>query len=628
MKRIACAFIILLLFIAASCAGKGHTEYRAYLLKEEIECAPGEECYAVIGFEIPDGAYIYGNPKGPGTGKATVVFAGPSGFFHFEAARYLPPKKYLAPGEDEYVWIYEGETKILVPFRVRKGAAEGSYVQDIHIDALLCDAGACTPYRSSLRLSINVSNKGATGAIYGREYIKKFSVMASLNEGDKGGASGSPSSGKIEGAFFKPRYITGGSVSGFIQAILFGLLAGLILNFMPCVLPVVSLKVMGFVRQAGAGRTHSLKLGLLFSAGIISSFAALAALAVLFGYNWGQLFQKEGFLIAMIGLCFALALSMFGLFPLGVPSFTAARRVENPFLDSYIKGLIATLLATPCSGPFLGGSIAWSFTQPAPVLFIVFLSVGVGMALPYIILAASPRLLRLVPRPGPWMITLERFMAFLLLATTVYLIGLCASRLVMPTLWFLVFLSLGLWQYGVYGNPAQTRKNRIAALVVLAIIIAGGYLISFSSIDSKGTAESASRGEAFSIERLMENRKSGKVSVVKFTADWCPNCVLVERSSLHTDEVHGLMRLNGIELLVADMTVENPAAQHLLERLGSRSIPFLAVFPPGAGFNEPYCLRDIYTEKQVLEALKKSLAPLPDAESGSFRSYEPGKNTR
>lgn len=623
MKRIASAFIILLLFTAASCAGKGYTEYRAYLLKEEIECVPGEDCYAGIGFEIPDGAYIYANPKGPGTGKATVVSTGPPRFFLFEAARYLPPKKHLAPGEDEYVWIYEGETKILIPFRVRKGAPEGSYAQDIHIDVLLCDAGACTPYSSSLRLAIKVSNKGATGALYDKEYIKKFSVTASLNEGDKGLTPGSPISGKTEESFFKPRYITGGSVSGFIQAILFGLLAGLILNFMPCVLPVVSLKVMGFVRQAGAGRTHSLKLGLLFSAGIISSFAALAVLAVLFGYNWGQLFQKEGFLIAMIGLCFALALSMFGLFPLSVPSFTAARRVENPFLDSYFKGSIATLLATPCSGPFLGGTIAWSFTQPAPVLFTVFLSVGVGMAFPYIILAACPRLLRFVPKPGPWMITLERFMAFLLLATTVYLIGLCASRLVMPMLWFLVFLSLGLWQYGVYGNPAQTRKNRITALVVLTIIIAGGYLISFSSIDSKGIAESVSRGEAFSVEKLLENRKSGKVSVVKFTADWCPNCVLVEKSSLHTDEVQELMRLNGIELLVADMTVENPAAQHLLERLGSRSIPFLAVFPPGAGFNEPYCLRDIYTEKQVIEAIKKSLASLPEADGSSLRFNKP-----
>ena len=622
MKTIAYASVAFLVLAAVCCAGKGHPEYRVYLAKDAVECVPEQECYIEVGFEIPDGAYIYGNPKGPGTGKATTVRPGDSRFFIFEATRSLPPKKYLAPGENEYVLIYERETRVLIPFRAKKGAAPGSYQQELHVDALLCDGGACTPCSSSLRLTITLTEKTSMSALNDRGYIEKFTVPPSLIGKESGRRSKSHTLEKTGGLEFTPRYITGETVGNLIQAILFGLLAGFILNFMPCVLPVVSLKVMSFVRQAGVGRTHSARLGLLFSAGIISSFAVLAALAVLFGYNWGQLFQKQGFLVGMIGLCFALALSMFGLFSLAVPSFAARRGSENPFLDSYIKGLIATMLATPCSGPFLGGTIAWSFTQPAPVLVAVFMSVGLGMAFPYIILTARPRLLRFVPRPGPWMITLERIMAFLLLATTVYLIGLLASRLVIPALWFLLFLGLGLWQYGIYGNPLQTRRNRIMALLVLAIIVAGGYLIAFSSIDAE-RKEAVTRGHAFSMERLLENRRKGKVSVVKFTADWCPNCVLVEKTSLHTDGVERLMSKNGVELLTADLTADNPPAQNLLDRLGSRSIPFLAVFPPGAEFNEPYCLRDIYSEKQVLEAIKQSLSSTPAADINSIRFDRP-----
>lgn len=623
MKTIAYASVAFILLAAVCCARKGHPEYRAYLTKDAVECAPEQECYIEVGFEIPDGAYIYGNPKGPGTGKATTVRPGDSRFFIFEAARYLPPKKYLAPGEDEYVLIYERETRVLIPFRAKKGTAPGSYRQELHVDALLCDGGACTPCSSSLRLTITLAEKNQMSALRDRRYIEKFTATPSRIAGDRGARPKSHALEKTEGLEFAPRYITGVIVGNLVQAILFGLLAGFLLNLMPCVLPVVSLKVMGFVRQADAGRTHSAKLGLLFSAGILSSFALLTALAVLFGYNWGQLFQKQGFLVGMIGLCFAMALSMFGLFSLAVPSFAARRGSENLFLDSYIKGLIATLLATPCSGPFLGGTIAWSFTQPTPVLIAVFMSVGVGMAFPYIILTASPRLLRFVPRPGPWMITLERIMAFLLLGTTVYLIGMLSSRLLLPTLWFLLFLGLGLWQYGIYGNPLQTRKNRIMALLVLAIIVAGGYLIAFSSTGANQKKEAVIRGQAFGMERLLENRRKGKVSVVKFTAEWCPNCVLVEKTSLHTAGVERLMSLNGVELLTADLTTDNPPAQQLLDRLGSRSIPFLAVFPPGAEFNEPYCLRDIYSEKQVLEAIKRSLGSVSAVDINPIRFDRP-----
>jgi thiol:disulfide interchange protein DsbD len=382
---------------------------------------------------------------------------------------------------------------------------------------------------------------------------------------------------------------------------------------------------MDIVKHAGDDRKELVKLGAFFTLGIIISFIILAALAAFMGYNFGALFQKKIFLIIMIAVVFALTLSLFEVFTINIPSFairateTYGRRAadqhpqlhlkvkderSNPYIDAFGKGVLTTLLATPCSGPFLGGTLAWAFTQTPAVIFIIFISIGSGMALPYIILTINPGLMRFIPKSGNWMITFERVMAFLLMATIIYLMSILEDTLVIPTLWFLLFIAMAFWQYGRFGSIIMARKKRIISRIMLVVILAAGYILSYNYLYCGDEEKASITGREFDVTALHDNNDNGIISVVDFTADWCPNCKLVEKTSLYTAEVLKTIKEKKIQLFVADLTRENIPAEKLLNELGNRSIPFLAIFPSGKFFKSPVCLRDIYSKEDVLEAIK------------------------
>ncbi|HSV96645.1 MAG TPA: cytochrome c biogenesis protein CcdA [Spirochaetota bacterium] len=582
---------------------------RVQSAEKQTAITAGSSGYFIIELTIPRGSYIYGNPKGPGIGKPTTVRVVPVAGFAFQPARFLPPGRYTAAGEKDFVWIYEGATSILLPFYVDPEVKPSTHSIKIIVEALVCTHGACMPQMMDIDHSIKVLPSYPASVKFSAETLSRYTIFSS-DAPDKT-AVGTPPSGSIKDARFTPRYVSASDISSIVQAVLLGLIAGLILNFMPCVLPVVSLKLMGFVRHVGEQRGTLKRLGLLFSLGILTSFAVLAALGSFLGYNWGELFQKRLFLVGMIAVIFAMGLSLLGVFTLGVPSFASrvSRGIGNAYVDSYVKGMLATLLATPCSGPFLGGTLAFAFTQPPTVIFAIFMSIGVGMAFPYLALAAAPGLIRFVPRPGDWMVIFEQAMGLLLLGTTVYLMGILHADSFIPVLWFLLVLAIGLWQYGRFGNITRSARSRAVSAAVLVLFTAAGYWLSFEAFDGANKRAAVASTAGFSMEALESNREAGRISIVKFTADWCPNCVLVEKTSLYTPDVVARINEQSITLFTADLTRENPAAQDLLRALGSRSIPLLAVFPPGKRFNEPVCLRDIYSEKDVLEAILLASSP-------------------
>ncbi len=599
---------LLALIISPLSPAWAFSDMDAQLAEKQTAITVGSSGYFILKLTIPRNSYIYGNPKGPGIGKPTTVHVAPVAGFTFHPARFLPARRYTATGEKDFVWIYENATSILIPFDVDPEVKPSPHSIKIMIEALLCTHGACMPQMMEIPHEIKVLSPGPATVKFSADIQSRYTISSSDGQ-DSRTVGTPPADSDKDPRFvtrFTPRYVAEGNVSGIIQAVLFGIIAGLILNFMPCVLPVVSLKLMGFVRHAGEQRGTLIKLGLLFSFGILTSFAVLAALGSFLGYNWGELFQKRLFLVGMIAVIFAMGLSLLGVFTLGVPSFAsrASREIGNPFVDSYVKGILATLLATPCSGPFLGGTLAFAFTQPPPVIFAIFMSIGVGMALPYFMLAAAPGLIRFVPGPGDWMIVFEQIMGFLLLGTTVYLVGILNIDTVMPALWFLLLLAIGLWQYGRFGNIARSARTRAVSVAALVLIVATGYWLSFEAFEGGDKHVVVASQTDFSMEALEANRDAGRISIVKFTADWCPNCVLVEKTSLYTPDVVARINEDSITLFTADLTRENSAAQDLLRALGSRSIPFLAVFPPGKHFNEPVCLRDLYSKKNVLDAIR------------------------
>lgn len=267
-----------------------------------------------------------------------------------------------------------------------------------------------------------------------------------------------------------------------LVALLFGFLGGLILNVMPCVLPVISIKILSFVKQAGEDRGRILRLGLAFSAGILVWFWVFALLAAA-----GNLpLQYPEVVIALGTLLFVFALSLFGIFEITLPGSAAggfdalARREGYP--GAFLKGLLATLLGTACTAPFLAGALAYAITQPAWIVFLVFTSAGVGMAAPYLLLSAQPGWLRFVPKPGPWMVTFKQAAGFVLLGTAVWLLWILGHQIdgvgVVWTVAFWGFLTLAVWLLGKI-RPTWQTGARVTAWAIALLIAAAGFWFCF-----------------------------------------------------------------------------------------------------------------------------------------------------
>jgi len=613
-NRITVSIIIFSLFhLLALYAESSHlNELIAYSTTGEITAEPGKISAAVIAIEIPEGSYIYANPKGKGIGKATEVNIGKTGFMESWSVRYPGGEDYHAKGDADTVRIYKKSARIPVLFKVRSSILPGNYFFKAEISILMCTSEACIPVEKSVGFFVKVKS-----GIHNVSPVLMNSIgeYLSLKKNDLSGSEKnisrnsteviSAESGIPDEITFTPRYPEG-EITGLFQAILFGLIAGFLLNFMPCVLPVVSLKIMSFVLNAGEKRKVIALQGILFSSGILASFIVFAALAAFSGHKWGGLFQDRIFIIAMASFIFAMALSLFGVFTLNAPSSAgrAVSKTRNIYTDAFIKGGVATLLATPCSGPFLGGTLAWTLTRPPEIIFIIFLSVGTGMALPYLILALNPSFIRILPKPGVWMNHFETAMGFLLMFTVVYLLAILDNSAKMGLILFLLFMSIGLWQYGRFGSIDKENWKRRVSFVILIMIAAAGYWLSFSYVFNGKVYQHERVG--FSAERILKNRDNGIITVVEFTAEWCPNCSLVEKLALEKDTVQKVFARDDVEFMIADITRKNPQAENLMNRLGSKSIPLLAILPPGEGFSSPYCLRDIYSAEDVVSNVKEA----------------------
>jgi thiol:disulfide interchange protein len=589
----------------------------------------GHDAWIAVQIILDPEWHIYGNPKGPGPGLPTILSVSslPQGVTA-DNPRFLPAEKLLEPdlGPDEWVWVYRKKTTVYLRLSTPEGLSPEKYQILLHLQLALCRVGVCMPYKTEITASLDVvSNLSAETSIppsitkeiqlthVGKTQPKSqpTSVAKTVSEPTQ-----KTISKLVEVPPLKPRPIMPAlEVRSLVKAALFAILAGFILNFMPCVLPVVSLKVLGFVQQAQESGRRVALLGLSFAAGIFAVFLVLAALASFAGYGWGELFQKQSFLIAMIGLVFTMALCLFGLFQLPIPHFAGSgegiSQQRQGYFESFYKGTLATFLATPCSGPLLGGAMAWTLRQPPVQIFVIFSCLGLGMAFPYVVMAFYPTALKWLPRPGTWLIHFERFMGFALLATVVYLLTILPENMVVWIVLFCLFLAIGFYIWGQMTSLSDSSRRRFAVrLLAVIIMVAGGWL-SLKMLPSTGwkevplaeTVESAS-WQVYTEARLLEAAQENRWVVVNFTADWCPNCILVERTALRNQQVVETFRRHNALLLKADLTRENPPVKRLLEEMGSRSIPFLALFPPGENFWQPFFLRDIYRARDVLRAFE------------------------
>ncbi|HPJ36125.1 MAG TPA: cytochrome c biogenesis protein CcdA [Spirochaetota bacterium] len=607
MKNRLITLMFAFFFLVTAEVYSADTSLKIYNASGEVKAVPGRAAVFFAGIKVPEGCYIYANPKGPGIGRSTEILPSFPFKTDFREVRYDRGEKYTAEGDTEYVYIYKKNAKIGVSFLLSDKVQKGEYRVKVKVRALMCGFGACEPFEKTIVVPVKVALSGAAQGPEQSEAMKEFLSMQEGNPVfETSDAKKIIESGKMLSLIKSLKFSTvcpERGITGLIEAILLGLLAGFILNFMPCVLPVVSLKILSFVENAHKSRKVIFIQGLLFSAGIIASFLVLASLAAFWGYKWGALFQNRVFIVVMTAFVFAMALSMFNVFIINPPAFTGrlVSRRRNIYPDAFVKGAVATLLATPCSGPLLGGTLAWVVQRPPLEIFVVFISIGVGMAFPYVVLTARPALVKYLPKPGEWTEVFEEIMGFLLMLTVLYLVWISNGSFRMNLVLFLFFVAIAFWQYGRFGAMDRSSFSRILSEVMLVAVIAGGYYVSFNLSEEKLNA--TVEKNAFSMERVLANRDRGVVSVIEFTADWCPNCKLVERTVLNDERIIRLFARNDVDFMIADITVSHPEAEALMHSMGSSSIPFLAMIPPGKGFGNPACLRDIYSVRSVIEGI-------------------------
>lgn len=378
-------------------------------------------------------------------------------------------------------------------------------------------------------------------------------------------------------------------LSSFLPILGGMLLGGLILNLMPCVFPVIGLKIMGFVRQAGENRRSIALHGLSFTLGVLASFAVLSG--ILFAVRsaalrtgsdhigWGYQLQNPWVVLVLLLLMFLLGLNMFGLFELGTSATSIGGKLHSKsgHTGSFFSGVLATVVATPCSGPFLGVAIGAAMALPALQFFTAFLAMAIGLALPYLILSLFPALVENLPRPGPWMESFKQAMAFLLFATAAYLLwvysGLIGQEYLLAPLLGLSLIATAAWIYGRWFLPHKSPTARTTAIALTALFAISGIVLALPPKPEKFW-------ETWSQEKTDSLLTAGTPVFIDFTAQWCLTCQ-VNKKIAYTDEVRALARKKGIVFLKADKTKPNPAIDAKLEQLGRTAIPVNVLLIPG-----------------------------------------------
>lgn len=467
------------------------------------------------------------------------------------------------------------------------------------------DGKAFTAVRLEPADRIEVLDQAATNDWVDQKLVDEESSIAP--DGESGGPA--------------PPSDAGGTLP-FSTTLLFALIGGVILNFMPCVLPVVGLKVMSFVQQAGENRGRVFMLNLVYSLGILSVFAVLTVLAVLLSFSWGEQFTYFPVRLGLTLLMFAMALSYLGVWEIPVPGMAAGHASQSlqkreGYSGAFFKGVFATVLATPCSGPLLGGILGLTFALAGWQTALIIMTVGVGMALPYLIIGVWPKLVAWLPKPGTWMETLKEFLAFLFLGTVAFFFNQFSDDHKLPVFVSLIGVWFGCWIIGKVPNWANLQPRLVSwAGGVAAATVIG--MAAFHYLGPESTAENAEPSIAwqpYSEERLEELQAEGRTVLVDFTAKWCVNCIVNYNVAINTEPTRQLIEELDAVPMLADWTDRDASIKAKLEELQSRSIPLLAIYP-GRAPEDPIVLRDLVSQQAVLDALQQagpSRTGIPDA---------------
>jgi thiol:disulfide interchange protein DsbD len=386
------------------------------------------------------------------------------------------------------------------------------------------------------------------------------------------------------------------------------LLGGLILNLMPCVFPVLAIKVVSFTRHAEDRRSHRIS-GLAYSAGVLLSFLALGTLMLALRgageqLGWGFQLQSPAVVAALAVLFTVMGLNLAGVFDFGqfVPGRLATLEANNPAIDAFLSGILAVVIASPCTAPFMGASLGLALGLPALQALLIFAAIGVGMALPYLAASWSPALARMLPRPGAWMDTFRHAMAFPMFATVVWLVWVLGQQTGIDGAGALLALLLSLSMV-IWGLTLRGRTKHFVTLLSIAILASMTWATGknvIHSTDSPSAAVGVQRWQAWAPGKVDQILASGAPVFVDFTAAWCVTCQYNKKTTLANADLLADFDARKVSLLRADWTRRDPAITTALGQLGRNGVPVYVLYQAGRA---PVVLSEILSVGEVRAAL-------------------------
>jgi thiol:disulfide interchange protein len=418
----------------------------------------------------------------------------------------------------------------------------------------------------------------------------------------------------VNAAAAAPAALNAPSATTFIAALFGALLGGLLLNLMPCVFPILAIKVLGFARQAGNDSAHR-KAGLAYTGGVMLSFLALggamlALRAAGAGLGWGFQLQSPGVVAALAALFTLIGLNLVGVFEFGraAPSSVCSAQAKHPLANDFLSGVLAVVIASPCTAPFMGVSLGFAIGLPAAQALLLFAALGFGLALPYLVAGFVPAIARLLPKPGPWMHTLRRLLAFPMFATVAWLVWVLGQQSGIDgagtLLALLVCMAAIVWALTLRGRTRMVIAGVLIAFTALLSAAIGRNVLQVvepATLAAAGPQGAAGqRWQPWSAERVAELSGAGQPVFIDFTAAWCVTCQYNKKATLADAQVLADFDAKKVAMLRADWTRRDPAITAALTALGRSGVPVYVLQAPG---KPPVVLTEILGKDEVRAAL-------------------------